>query len=73
MYNQYDYIIILTLWNQLYIYTILEREEFMKEFKLAVVGATGVVGRAALKILEEKNYQLANMSFSLLKISRNKN
>ena len=26
-----------------------------KKFKLAVVGATGLVGRTALKVLEEKN------------------
>ena len=27
----------------------------MKNYKLAVVGATGVVGRTVLKVLEEKN------------------
>lgn len=27
----------------------------MKEYKIAVVGATGIVGRTALKVLEEKN------------------
>lgn len=26
----------------------------MKNYKLAIVGATGVVGRTALKVLEEK-------------------
>ena len=31
----------------------------MKKFKLAVVGATGVVGRAALKVLEEKNLPIS--------------
>ena len=31
----------------------------MKKFKLAVVGATGVVGRAAIKILEEKNLPIS--------------
>ena len=29
----------------------------MKKYKLAIVGATGLVGRTALKILEEKNIQ----------------
>ena len=28
----------------------------MKTYKLALVGATGVVGRTAIKILEEKNF-----------------
>lgn len=27
----------------------------MKTFKLAIVGATGLVGRTILKVLEEKN------------------
>ena len=27
-----------------------------KKYKVAVVGATGVVGRTALKVLEEKNF-----------------
>lgn len=31
----------------------------MKKFKLAVVGATGVVGRAALNVLEEKNLPIS--------------
>ena len=31
----------------------------MKNFKLAVVGATGVVGRAALKVLEEKKLPIS--------------
>ena len=35
----------------------------MKEFKLAVVGATGVVGRAALKILEEKKLPISEYVF----------
>ena len=35
----------------------------MKKFKLAVVGATGVVGRAALKILEEKKLPISEYSF----------
>ena len=39
----------------------------MKSFKLALVGATGVVGRAAQKVLEEKIYQFQNMHFLLLK------
>lgn len=35
----------------------------MKKFKLAVVGATGVVGRAVLKILEEKKLPISEYSF----------
>ena len=35
----------------------------MKKYKLAIVGATGLVGRTALKILEEKN--LPNFEYSL--------
>ncbi len=35
----------------------------MKNFKLAVVGATGVVGRAALQILEEKKLPIREYSF----------
>lgn len=27
----------------------------MKKFKVAIVGATGLVGRTAIKVLEEKN------------------
>ena len=27
----------------------------MKTYKIAIVGATGLVGRTALKVLEEKN------------------
>ena len=35
----------------------------MKNYKLALVGATGLVGRTALKILEEKH--LPNFEYSL--------
>lgn len=35
----------------------------MKKYKLALVGATGLVGRTALKVLEEKN--LPNFEYSL--------
>lgn len=35
----------------------------MKKYKLAIVGATGLVGRTALKILEEKN--LPNFEYTL--------
>ena len=34
-----------------------------KTYKLAIVGATGLVGRTALKILEEKN--LPNFEYKL--------
>ena len=29
----------------------------MKKYKMAIVGATGLVGRTALTVLEEKIYQ----------------
>ena len=35
----------------------------MKKYKLAIVGATGVVGRTVLKVLEEKN--LTNVEYTL--------
>ena len=35
----------------------------MKKYKLAIIGATGLVGRTALKILEEKNIQ--NLEYTL--------
>lgn len=35
----------------------------MKKYKLAIVGATGLVGRTALKVLEEK--QLPNLEYTL--------
>ena len=31
----------------------------MKEYKLAIVGATGLVGRTVLKVLEEKNLPIS--------------
>lgn len=34
-----------------------------KKYKLAVVGATGLVGRTALKVLEEKNLPIAEYAF----------
>ena len=35
----------------------------MKKYKLAVVGATGVVGRTVIKVLEEKNLPISEYSF----------
>ena len=35
----------------------------MKTYKIAIVGATGLVGRTALKVFEEKN--ISNLKFSL--------
>ena len=32
----------------------------MKDYKLAIVGATGVVGRTILKVLEEKNLPISH-------------
>ena len=40
----------------------------MKNYKLAIVGATGLVGRTALKILEEKN--LSNFEYTLFSSSK---
>lgn len=40
----------------------------MKNYKLAIVGATGLVGRTALKILEEKNFP--NFEYSLFSSSK---
>ena len=33
----------------------------MKKFKLAIVGATGLVGRTILKVLEEKNLPIETL------------
>ena len=35
----------------------------MKKYKLAVVGATGVVGRTVLKVLQEKNLPISEYVF----------
>ena len=35
----------------------------MKEYKLALVGATGLVGRTAIKVLEEKNLPISEYVF----------
>ena len=40
----------------------------MKTYKLAIVGATGLVGRTALKILEEKNFP--NFEYTLFSSSK---
>lgn len=40
----------------------------MKKYKLALVGATGLVGRTAIKVLEEKN--LPNFEYSLFASKR---
>ncbi len=34
-----------------------------KNYKIAIVGATGVVGRTAIKILEEKNLPISCYAF----------
>lgn len=34
-----------------------------KKYKLALVGATGLVGRTALKVLEEKNLPISEYTF----------
>lgn len=38
----------------------------MNNIKLAIVGATGLVGQTIIKVLEEKNYLLVNILFLLL-------
>ena len=40
----------------------------MKNYKLAIVGATGLVGRTALKVLEEKN--IPNLEYTLFSSSK---
>ena len=36
---------------------------YLKKYKLAVVGATGVVGRTVLKVLQEKNLPISEYVF----------
>ena len=43
----------------------------MKEYKLAVVGATGLVGRSVLKVLEEKKLPIKQYSLFASKKSAN--
>ena len=42
----------------------------MKNYKIAIVGATGLVGRTALKVLEEKS--IPNLDYVLFS-SKNRN
>ena len=44
----------------------------MKKYKLAVVGATGLVGRTAIKVLEEKNLPISEYAFFASKRSAGK-
>ena len=44
----------------------------MKKYKLALVGATGLVGRTAIKVLEEKNLPIAEYVFFASKKSAGK-
>ena len=44
----------------------------MKKFKLAIVGATGLVGRTVIKVLEEKNLPLESISLFASKKSKGK-
>lgn len=39
----------------------------MKNKKLAIIGATGLVGQTVLKVLEEKIFLILNMNFLHLK------
>lgn len=43
-----------------------------KSYKVAIVGATGVVGRTAIKILEEKNLPISKYVFFASKRSAGK-
>ncbi len=43
----------------------------MREYKLALVGATGLVGRTAIKVLEEKNLPISKYAFFASKKSAN--
>ena len=43
----------------------------MKDYKIAVVGATGVVGRMMLKVLEEENLPIKEYKFFASKKSAN--
>ena len=40
----------------------------MKKKKVAIVGATGVVGRTVLKVLEEENFKNVNYLFIMATI-----
>ena len=44
----------------------------MKKFKLAIVGATGLVGRTVIKVLEEKNLPLESITLFASKKSSGK-
>ena len=44
----------------------------MKKFKLAIVGATGLVGRTVIKVLEEKNLPLESITLFASKRSSGK-
>lgn len=44
----------------------------MKKFKLAIVGATGLVGRTVIKVLEEKNLPLESITLFASKKSKGK-
>lgn len=37
----------------------------MKNKKLAIIGATGLVGQTVLKVLEEKIFLILNMNFCI--------
>ena len=43
----------------------------MKEYKLAIVGATGLVGRSFIKILEERKHCLSEEERNGIDICRN--
>jgi aspartate-semialdehyde dehydrogenase len=44
----------------------------MKKYNVAVVGATGMVGRKFLQVLEERNLPVENYYYSLRKKARAK-
>lgn len=49
---------------------LLKEEENMKNKKLAIIGATGLVGQTVLKVLEEKN--IPNFEYELLHLKSHK-
>ena len=44
----------------------------MKNYSVAIVGATGAVGRMMLKVLEEQNFPISELYLLASKRSKNK-
>lgn len=54
-------------YNKLYDYLIFIWEVYVMNYNVAVVGATGMVGRKFIEILESRNFPIENIYFLLLK------